>query len=78
MELFENKIEISVNEYINLRQKAEKLDNILKCIMKGANLNYNKKELEIKSDETLMNYIKIVEFERYNNRFTELGGEKDD
>lgn len=65
-------VEINLEEYIELRQESEILQNILKAIMDNSRLNYDKNRLVLDDDTNLMTYISIQEETIYNDTLAEL------
>ena len=68
----DNKVLVNLEEYVQLRQESETLQNILRLIMDSATLNYNSKELRLIDTEKLMDYLKITEETIYNDTLAEL------
>jgi len=70
--MMDNKVIVNLEDYVQLRQESEVLQNILKLIMDNASLNYNSTELRLVSPEKLMDYLKITEETIYNDTLTDL------
>lgn len=68
----EKKIEINVEDYVELRKESERYENILKLLMNNARLNADKTELWVSDTDEIMTYLSIVEETIYNNRLEEL------
>ena len=68
----EQKVEIGLEEYVQLRQESETLQNILKIIMEKASLNYDSTRLNYCNGDELINYLRIAEETIYNDTLTEL------
>lgn len=62
----EQKIEISVDEFLRLKVNDEKLKNILKLIFENTK-TYYEDELMIINDTELMNFLKVVESQKYKD-----------
>lgn len=72
----ENKVSIRIDEYVKLIENSKELSQILDCLFENTKLGYNNNELDFKYNETLENFVKIVEKERYNKRLKELQEEE--
>lgn len=68
----ETKVIVNLEDYVQLRQESEVLQNILKLIMDNASLNYDSTELRLVDTERLMDYLKIAEETIYNDTLTDL------
>ena len=75
----ENKVAVDLEEYIDLRQESEELENILDLIFAESRYSkvLNEDKLYFKSDISLMSYLKIVESYKYNARLEELKKEEE-
>jgi len=68
-----NFIKVNVFDYVDLVLKAEEFDNILNCIFEDATITYDKKRLEYSDrQDKLMNYLQIIEKQKYEKRLNEL------
>ena len=68
----DNKVLVNLEDYVQLRQESETLQNILKIIMDNSRLDYLKARLTLDEDMYLMNYLSIAESTIYNDRLAEL------
>lgn len=54
-----------------LAQKKE-LENLVKVIFDSTRLSYNHDNLILRDDERIVNYVRLIDPERYRSRFNEL------
>ncbi len=68
-----NFVKVSLFDYVDLVSKEEELDNLLDCIFEDATLTYDEKKLAYSDrKDRLMNYLQIVEKQKYEKRLNEL------
>ena len=63
----DNKISISLREYVELRQQAMDLERIVNAIVDELELSYNEKYLTIKNEERVADTIRVLYPDAYDN-----------
>ena len=63
----DNKISISVREYVELRQQAMDLERIVSAIVDELTLSYNDQYLVIEDKEKIVDAIRVLYPDAYNN-----------
>ena len=56
----DNKVTISLSEYVILKQKEADLDRILNAIVDGLGLSYSKEYLSLKESENVVDAIRVL------------------
>lgn len=56
----DNKVTISLSEYLILKQKEADLDRILNAIVDGLGLSYSKEYLSLKESENVVDAIRVL------------------
>ena len=56
----DNKVTISLSEYVILKQKEADLDRILNVIVDGLGLSYSKEYLSLKGSENVVDAIRVL------------------
>jgi hypothetical protein len=56
----DNKVTISVSEYVILKQKEADLDRILNAIVDGLGLNYSKDDLRLGESDNVVSAIRVL------------------
>jgi hypothetical protein len=56
----ENKVTISLSEYVILKQKEADLDRILNAIVDGLSLNYSKDDLRLGESDNVVSAIRVL------------------
>lgn len=71
----ENNVIIKSSEYTKLVKTAEQCDTLIKMIFIKAGLNYDKTALVSNDLRQVLDYLKIIKPENYEQRFNELKNE---
>lgn len=62
----DNKVTISLSEYLILKQKEADLDRILNAIVDGLGLSYSKEYLSLKESENVVDAIRVLYPDAYD------------
>lgn len=52
---------VGLEEYVDLRRKAERLDNLRKLIWEGTRISSDNEWLYLGDDSKVMDYLKVIE-----------------